>query len=86
MHFYPHLINCLEIWRHTYKKSIEIIFSKHIDFSSTKLCIDHRLLKIKLIYMHGIDYKTCSPCIYKHYKIITKQKLINKYFLFHTTL
>ena len=27
--------------------------------------------------MHRIYYKTCSPCIYKHYKRITK-KTINR--------
>ena len=62
-----------------YKKIIVISFSKPIDFSTKKLFIDHNLLNIFdlckykiLIFMHRIYYKTCSPCIYKHYNRITK--------------
>ena len=71
MHFLSSLIYCLEIWRHTYKSNIEcihviqkkvlkLVVSKPIDFSSTKLFIDHKLLNIfdlcKLIFMHRIYY------------------------------
>ena len=90
---------CLEIWGHTYKSNIDcihviqqkvltLVFSKPIDFSSKKLCIDHKLLNIfdlckykTLIFMHRIYYKTCSLSIYKHYKRITKKKLIQEVLL-----
>ena len=63
-----------------YKKVLKLIVSKPIDFNSKKLFIGHKLLNIFdlckykiLIFLHRIYYKTCSPCIYKHYKIITKK-------------
>ena len=31
--------------------------------------------------MHRIYYKTCSPCIYKNYKRITKKKVIQEVLL-----
>ena len=62
------------------KKVFKLVFSKPIDFSSTKLFIVHKLLNIfdlckykTLILLHRIYYKTCNPCIYKHYKRITKK-------------
>ena len=36
---------------------------------------------ITLIFMHRIYHKTCSPSIYKHYKRITKKKLIQEVLL-----
>ena len=61
-----------------YNKIIDICFFKPIDFSSEKLFIDHNLFNIFylckiLICIHRIYYKTCSPCIYKHYKSIHKK-------------
>ena len=65
------------------KKVLKLVFSKPID--STQLFIDHKLLNIfdlckykTQIFMHRIYYKTYSPSIYKHYKIITKKKLIQE--------
>ena len=63
------------------KKVLKLVFSKPIDFSSKKLFIDHKLLNIfdlckykTLICMHRLYYKSCiCPCIYKHYKSISKQ-------------
>ena len=89
IHIYIYIY--IYIWGHTYKSNIDcihviqkkvlkLVFSKHIDFSSKKLFIDHKLLNIfdlckykTLIFMHRIYYKTCSPSIYKHYKRITKK-------------
>ena len=58
---------------------MKLVFSKPIDFSSKKLFMDHKLLNIfdlckykTLIFMHRIYYKTSGPCIYKHYKRLTK--------------
>ena len=62
------------------KKVLKLVFSKPMDFNSTTLFIDHKLLNIfdlckykTLIFMHRIYYKTYSPIIYKHYKRITKK-------------
>ena len=87
---YKSYINCIHVIQ---KKVLKLVFSKPIDFSSKKLFKDHKLLNIFdlrkykiLICMHRIYYKTCSPCIYKHYKRINKKKIIQEVFLFHTTL
>ena len=84
-HTYKSNIDCIHVIQ---KKVLKLVFSKSIDFSSNKLFIDHKLLNIfdlfkykTLIFMHRIYYKTCSPSIYKHYKRITKQKVIQEVLL-----
>ena len=84
-HSYESNIDCIHVIQN---KVLKLVFSKLINFSSKKLFTDHKLLNIfdlckykTLIFMYRIYYKKCSPCIYKHYKIITKIKLIQEILL-----
>ena len=85
--FYPHLIDCIEIWGHGYvshlnsiyliqKKILKIICNKQNDFSTVSLFKENKILSL---------YDICKykNCIYM-YKIINK--LCHPIILNHFTL